>query len=121
MKDSANHYAIIKTGGKQYRVANHDIIDVELLGVEQGSQIEFGEVLFFTDGSSIQIGEPGIAEFVVAGEVLGIVPGEKINTMKYKPSRNQYRRFGHRQHYSRVKINFIGSRQDKSKGAKHGT
>ena len=56
-------YAIIKTGGKQYRVAKGDIIDVELLGHNSGDQVEFGEVLFAYDGSATHIGKPGIRKF----------------------------------------------------------
>lgn len=107
-------YAIIKTGGKQYRVAVGDIIDVELLGDDAGAKIEFGEVLFAHDGSKAQIGQPSISNFLVHGEVLGQVSGEKITSLKYKASHNQCRKWGHRQKYTRVKITGIGSnRQQK--------
>jgi large subunit ribosomal protein L21 len=101
-------YAIIKSGGKQYRVEKGAVIDVELLGINPGAHVEFEEVLFFYDGTTTLVGEPFLANFVVRGEVLGEVAGPKIDTIKYKPSRNQYRRFGHRQHYSSVQIEFIG-------------
>lgn len=115
-------YAIIKSGGKQYRVEQDTTVDVELLNVEQGSEVEFQEVLFFFDGSAAKIGQPSLGEIIVIGEVIATVAGDKINAIKYKPSHNQYRRFGHRQHYSRVKIKFMGSRKDKKeKGDKHGT
>lgn len=111
-------YAIIKTGGKQYRVEKDGTVDVELLHVEDGSQVEFGEVLFFSDGSSTKFGAPGIEGFIVRGEVLGSVAGAKITSMKYKQRKRQYRRFGHRQHYSRVQILFIGSRDQDSEPKK---
>lgn len=112
-------YAIIKTGGKQYRVAVGDVIDVELLGdTDQNGKIEFGEVLFAYDGSKPQFGKPSIPDFFVQGEVVGTVKGEKITSMKYKPSHNQRRRWGHRQQYTRVKITGIGQ---KRKAGKHGS
>lgn len=109
-------YAIIKTGGKQYRVAKGDIIDVELLGHNSGDQVEFGEVLFAYDGSATHIGKPGIANFHVYGEVLGQVSGEKVTSLKYKASHNQCRKWGHRQKYTRVKITGIGSKHKSKEG-----
>jgi large subunit ribosomal protein L21 len=106
-------YAIIKTGGKQYRVAVGDIIDVELLSSDAGAQIEFGDVLFAYDGSKTHIGAPSIANFPVYGEVLGQVSGEKVTSLKYKASHNQCRKWGHRQKYTRVKITGIGSKSQK--------
>ena len=111
-------YAIIKTGGKQYRVAPGDIIDVELLGSDAGAQVEFGEVLFAFDGSKNHVGNPGISNFHVYGEVVGQASGEKVTSLKYKASHNQCRKWGHRQKYSRVKITSIGSKQ---KEGRHGT
>jgi large subunit ribosomal protein L21 len=112
-------YAIIKTGGKQYRVAEGDVIDVELLNTDQGSEVKFGEVLFAFDGSESKVGSPSIANFFVYGEVLGTVKGEKVTTVKYKRSHNQARKWGHRQHYTRVKITGIGA-QRKGKEGRHG-
>lgn len=112
-------YAIIKTGGKQYRVAVGDVIDVELLETaDQGAKVSFGEVLFAFDGSKPQIGKPSIANFEVHAEVVGTVLGEKITAMKYKRSHNVRRRWGHRQKYTRVKITGIGKH---TKEGKHGT
>ena len=109
-------YAIIKTGGKQYRVAVGDIIDVELLGSDTGAQVEFGDVLFASDGSKTQVGQPAIPNFLVYGEILGQVNGEKVTSLKYKASHTQCRKWGHRQKYTRVRITGIGSnRQQKDK------
>lgn len=113
-------YAIIKTGGKQYRVAIGDIIDVELLQSDAGAQIEFGDVLFAFDGSNTQIGQPAIPDFLVYGEVLGEVKGEKITSLKYKASHTQCRKWGHRQKYTRVKITGIGSHRHQKEN-RHGT
>lgn len=103
---SNQQYAIIKTGGKQYRVAKDDIIEVEMLDVEPGATIEFEEVLF-VGGDASKIGAPAIKGFKVTGELLDIVGGPKVSSLKYKPSHNNYRRFGHRQHYARVRITEI--------------
>ena len=108
-------YAIIKTGGKQYRVKTGDLIDVELLEGKPGDSIEFSEVLFFSSGSESKVGQPSIKDFIVKGEVVDIAKGPKITSIKYIPG-NHYRKFGHRQKYSRVKITAIGA----SKGGKHG-
>ena len=103
-------YAIIKTGGKQYRVAIGDIIDVELLETsDAGAKVQFGEVLFTHDGSHTTIGQPSISNCFVHAEVVGQVSGEKITTLKYKRSHNQCRKWGHRQKYTRVKITGIES------------
>ncbi len=116
-KESTKKYAIIKTGGKQYRVSEDDVIDVELLNdAELGSEVNF-EALFVNDGTAATIGHPNVAGFVVKGELLGFATGPKITSMKYKASHHQYRKFGHRQHYSRVKITGIG----KDNGGKHGS
>jgi large subunit ribosomal protein L21 len=101
-------YAIIKTGGKQYRVAVGDVIDVELLDGEIGSQIDFKEVLFVHNGNDPLVGEPTVAGYTVSGELLDYVSGPKVTSMKYIPG-NHRKRIGHRQHYSRVKITQIAS------------
>lgn len=102
-------YAIIKTGGKQYRVAKDDVIDVELLNVDQGSAVEFSEVLFVNDGSSALIGEPVVAGCLVKGEVIGTSAGPKISSLKYRPRGHTQKHWGHRQHYTRVKITDIAT------------
>ena len=104
----SNTYAIIKSGGKQYRVAKDDIIEVELLDADLGELVEFNEVLLVADGNTAHIGKPNVGGYVVKGELLGLESGPKITSIKYKPSSHQYRKFGHRQHYSRVKITEIG-------------
>jgi large subunit ribosomal protein L21 len=108
-------YAIIETGGKQYRITPGDIIDVELLNGEEGSDITFPKVIFFHDGSSQHIGAPHLSSVTVTGKMLGEAKGPKIASMKYKRSHHQYRRFGHRQHYSRIEITGIASQHHEGK------
>lgn len=102
-------YAIIKTGGKQYRVEENEEIDVELLHKEAGEKVEFSEVLFVQAGEKAHVGQPFVQNFVVQGEVVGFTVGEKISSIKYKPKGHQARRWGHRQKYVRVKITSIAS------------
>ncbi len=100
-------YAIIKTGGKQYRVKQGDVIDVELLGVEPSNTVEFNEVLFVSDAGSPVVGAPTVLGCVVKGEILGEVKGDKVIAFKYKRRKNYHRKIGHRQKYSQVKITEI--------------
>lgn len=100
-------YAIIRHGEKQYRIQLNDLIDVELIDKAPGEQVEFEQVLFYSQSGEAHIGAPFLTHCQVQGEILGLVKGEKISSMKYIPG-NHYRKFGHRQKYSRVKITHIG-------------
>ncbi|MEG0036608.1 MAG: 50S ribosomal protein L21 [Victivallaceae bacterium] len=97
-------YAIIKTGGKQYKVQEGDVIDVELLKVEDKQELVFEEVLFFSDGDSFVVGKPCVDRVSVKAVVLGEVRGEKVVAYKYKRRKNYHRKVGHRQNSTRVKI-----------------
>jgi large subunit ribosomal protein L21 len=107
LKEGVTMYAIIKTGGKQYRVAKGEVIDIERIEGEPGSAVEFGEVLLVAGGSKIRIGEPHIANCLVKGELVEEIKGPKIDSVKYKERKRQIRHWGHRQRYSRVKITEI--------------
>ncbi len=98
-------YAIIETGGKQYRVQKGDIIDVELLG--DATEVKFSSVLFLNEGEKTHVGAPHVTNFSVMGQVLGMVKGPKVIAYKYKPRKNSRKKLGHRQKYSRVKITDI--------------
>ena len=105
-------YAIIRSGAKQYRVKAGDVIHVELLAqdVAPGTAVEFREVLFLGqpgEGGQFKIGAPLVEGCVVKAECLGEVKGPKIESVKYKRRKNCYRKFGHRQKYSQVKITDI--------------
>lgn len=106
-------YAIIKSGGKQYKVKKGDVIDVELLEGENGERVEFADVLFFSDGENQHVGGPLVSGITVAGEFVDIVKGPKISSVKYKRSHHQYRKFGHRQKYSRIKITELANNRKK--------
>lgn len=100
-------YAIIETGGKQYRVEKGDIIDVELLEAKEGDAVEFKNVLFINNGTAIKIGSPNVARSLVKGELIAHVRGPKEFAFKYKKRKGLRRKIGHRQDYARVKITDI--------------
>ncbi|MFI5042427.1 MAG: 50S ribosomal protein L21 [Acidimicrobiales bacterium] len=97
-------YAVIKTGGKQYRVAEGDRLKVELLGEADGD-VSFAPVLI-VDGDQTVAG-PALAGASVAARVVGAATGPKITGFTYKPKARARRRWGHRQHYSVVEITGI--------------
>lgn len=111
-------YAIIKTGGKQYRVKTGSVIDVELLDDSLGSEIEFKEVLFVHNGDKALVGGSAVAGYFVRGEHVDVVAGPKVSSVKYIPG-NHRKKFGHRQHYSRIKITEVG--HSKKEAQHHGT
>lgn len=101
-------YVVIKTGGKQYRVEKGDVIDVELLEHDDGDEVQFSEdVLYFFNGKTSKFGAPFVKGCTVKGKVLGRSKGPKVTSVKYKPSHHQYRKFGHRQPYTRIEITEI--------------
>jgi large subunit ribosomal protein L21 len=99
-------FAIIRTGGKQYRVAADDVIAVEKLVGEPGDLIEFGEVLML-GGDSVLVGRPTVAGAMVAGEVVEQRRGEKVIAFKKRRRKNSRRKRGHRQELSVVRITEI--------------
>ncbi|NDD58923.1 MAG: 50S ribosomal protein L21 [Chlamydiae bacterium] len=99
-------YAIIETGGKQYRVEKGDIIDVELLD-SKDKNIEFNNVLFINSGSDVKLGNPYLTQSLVKAELMQEVKGPKVVAFKYKKRKGYRRKVGHRQRYLRVKITEI--------------
>lgn len=97
-------YAIIETGGKQYKVKKGDVIDVELLNDASDNKVEFDQVLFINDGHTSKVGNPRVGTSKVLGEIIDQVKGPKVIAYKYKQRKNTRRKVGHRQKYSRVKI-----------------
>jgi large subunit ribosomal protein L21 len=100
-------FAVIKTGGKQYRVAADDKITIEKLPAEAGSTVTFDEVLMVGDGDNATIGTPLVAGASVAGEVVEQTRGDKIRIFKKKRRKGYRRTAGHRQHLTVVKITDI--------------
>jgi large subunit ribosomal protein L21 len=99
-------FAVIRTGGKQYKVAIDDVIAIEKLDGDAGASITFGEVLML-GGDKGRTGAPLIAGASVTGEILQQGKGEKVIAFKKKRRKNTHRKRGHRQHFTKVKITEI--------------
>ena len=102
-------YAVIKTGGKQYRVQQGDVIFVEKIDSQADEAVTFEEVLLVNDGDQTRIGAPTVAGAKVEGKVLGQVKGQKIVVYKYKAKKNERKKQGHRQPYTKVEITAINA------------
>ena len=100
-------YAVIKTGGKQYRVAPGEEVKVEKLPGEMGDTITFDKVLLTSDGENVQIGRPYLENTKVVGHLIHHGKNRKIVVFKYKKRKGYRRKRGHRQHFTLVKINSI--------------
>ncbi len=99
-------YAVIKTGGKQAKVAEGERLDVELVGQEVGAELSFTPVLL-VDGDAVVAAPGDLAGATVAARVVGASKGPKIRGFTYKNKSNQRRHWGHRQHYSTIEITGI--------------
>jgi len=100
-------YAIIRTGGRQFRVAEGDTLDVDLLDVEPGKTATFGDVLFFADGKDVTQGNPLVSGAKVTAEVLEQRKDKKVIAFKYKRRKGYHRTVGHRRKLTRIKIKSI--------------
>lgn len=97
--------AVIRTGGKQYVVKPGDVIDVELLNSEDGSNVEFDDVLLVSDDASdVKVGSPTVQGAKVTGKVLGTKKGKKLIVFKFRRRKGFKKKQGHRQKYSSVEI-----------------
>ena len=99
-------YAIIETGGKQYKVLENDIIFVEKLNYPEGSSVEF-KVVASSDNGNISLGTPYLESCKVVGKILKNGKKKKITVFTYKPKKSEKRKLGHRQPYSKVQIESI--------------
>ena len=102
-------HAIIKTGGKQYRVTEGDKIDVEKLNGEVGDELTFGDVLSITDGSDVTLGAPTIEGATVTGEVVDQFRDKKVIAFKFKRRKGHHKTKGHRRHLTKVEIKSISA------------
>jgi large subunit ribosomal protein L21 len=100
-------YAIIRTGGKQFRVEPGQTLRVPSLLGEAGTQVTFGDVLLGSDGNNVRTGIPSLDGAAVTGEIVRHGRGEKIVVFKFKRRKNYSRKQGHRQGFTEVKINDI--------------
>ncbi len=102
-------YAIIKTGGKQYRVEEGQIIKIEKLSAEEGENVEFDQILAVSDDDGLKAGSPMIDGASVKGKVIDQGKNKKIVVFKYKPKIRYRKKTGHRQPYTRVLIEDINA------------
>ena len=102
-------FAVIMTGGKQYKVNEGDIIFVEKLNVEEGSEVTFDKVLAVSANDGIVTGAPYVDGATVTANVVKNGKAKKIYVMKYKAKKNEKKKIGHRQPYTKVQINKINA------------
>ena len=100
-------YAVFKTGGKQYRVSEGDILDVEKLDLEEGSEAKFEEVLLVNDGSATQIGTPTVEGATVTAKVVQQFRGKKGIAFKFKRRQGYHKTKGYRRHLTKLEITSI--------------
>ncbi len=100
-------YAIIKTGGKQYKVSEGDVITVEKLGVEAGSSYTFNEVLAVSKDDDVKFGAPVVEGASVNASIIGDGKAKKVIVYKYKPKKGFHKKKGHRQPFTKLKIEKI--------------
>jgi large subunit ribosomal protein L21 len=100
-------YAVIKTGGKQYRVSKDDVLTIERLPGDAGGKIEFAEVLMVGSGASVKVGTPTVAGAKVTAELVAQTRGPKLIAFKKRRRKNSRRKKGHRQDLTSVRITGI--------------
>lgn len=100
-------YAVIVSGGKQYRVMKDDIVSLEKLPQAVGDSVEFDQILMLKNGDNVQVGTPIVTGAKVKGTVVENGRGKKINVIKFKRRKNYLKKQGHRQDFTKVKITDI--------------
>lgn len=97
-------YAVIKTGGKQYRVSPGDKLRVESLAVAEGESVDFDQILMVSDGNNVSIGNPLLSDAVVTGKVVNHGRGDKVRIVKFRRRKHHRKQMGHRQNYTELEI-----------------
>ena len=108
-------FAIVESGGKQYRAVEGRTIEVDRLPVDAGNKFDFERVLLMADGDDILVGTPTVSDILVKVTVVDHVKGPKIDRFKYRPKKRIRVRGGHRQQYTRLLIDFIGRPDEERK------
>jgi large subunit ribosomal protein L21 len=101
-------FAIVESGGKQYRVIEGRAIEVDRLAVEAGKKFDIERILLMSDGDDVLVGTPLVSDILVKVTVMDHIKGPKIDRFKYRPKKRIRVRGGHRQHYTRLMVDFIG-------------
>lgn len=100
-------YAIVESGGKQYRAVEGSTIEVDRLNVEIGQELSLGSVLLLVDGDQVSVGLPLVSGAKISATVVDHVKGPKIDVFRYRPKKRIRVKTGHRQQYTRLKVNSI--------------
>lgn len=100
-------YAIVEKGSHQFKVTPGQYVDVDLIDAEPGTKLALDRVLLYADGDEVQVGTPVVAGASVAATVVREIKGPKLIVFKYKPKTRYRRKTGHRQHYTRLRIDGI--------------
>jgi large subunit ribosomal protein L21 len=100
-------YAIVKTGGKQYKAEKDGILIIEKLEGDAGAKIELGEVVMVCDGDNFKVGSPFVKGAKVTGEIVRQTKSKKINAFNYKAKKNERKRWGHRQPETHLRVTAI--------------
>ena len=106
-------FAIVESGGKQYRATEGTTIDVDRLAHEVGKSFDFERVLLMADGDAIAVGTPTVGDIIVSATVVDHIKGPKVLSFKYRPKKRIRVRGGNRAHYTRLMIDFIGKPGEK--------
>ena len=100
-------YAVIKTGGKQYKVSEGETLKIEKLEVDPGKKVTFKEVLMVADGDNVKVGSPLVEKASVEAKVISQGKGKKINILKFRRRKNSMKQQGHRQLFTEIQIGKI--------------
>ncbi|HET6846205.1 MAG TPA: 50S ribosomal protein L21, partial [Anaerolineales bacterium] len=111
-------YAIIESGGKQYRAVEGELIEVDRLATEAGKEINLDRILLMADGDRFEVGSPTISGIEVKATVVEHISGPKVMRFKYSPKKRIRVRGGHRQQYTRLRVEFIGGKGESRPAAK---
>ena len=106
-------FAIIETGGKQYKVSASNILKIEKLDIKKGNKVEFKKVLLVNDDKTVEIGDPTVSGAIVEGMLLDNIKDRKVIVFKKRRRQNSRKRYGHRQPLSKVQITKIMSKNGK--------
>jgi large subunit ribosomal protein L21 len=102
-------YAVIETGGKQYRASEKDVLRVEKLEANVGDEVTLDKVLLISNDGDVRVGAPYVEGATVTAKVVRQARGRKIEGFTYKPKKNERRRYGHRQHFTELVIQSISA------------
>ena len=111
-------FAIVESGGKQYRAIEGRTIEVDRLPVEAGNKFDIDRILLMADGDDVLVGTPTVSDILVKVTVVDHIKGPKVDRFKYRPKKRIRVRGGHRQQYTRLMVDFIGRPDEERKQEK---